>query len=188
MNRKSTRKHEHDYADIGTYFVTICSYQRELIFADIVDEEMRYTEVGQIAYDCWLTTAQHFPHVTVDCFVVMPNHLHAIIIITKPNTHQATDVETRHASSLPETQPKRGIYKDGRYIPPGVKSGSLGAIVGSYKSAVTKIANRTLSDPPSFLWQKNYHDHIIHNETELHRIREYVANNPKQWDDDQFNW
>ena len=202
-NRKSPRKKAYDYTVSGVYFVTICTHERELMFGDVNNETMRYTELGQIALDCWLMTPDHFPHIEVDCFVVMPNHVHAIIIIhdrendSDKNENNDADVGNRHACSLPtqptnqstppSTPPTRGIYKNSRYIPPGAKSGSLGAIVGSYKSAVTKIANRTLSDPPSPLWQRFYHDHIIRNEKEFNMIRQYVLTNTARWDEDRFN-
>lgn len=194
-NRKSPRKKNYDYTESGVYFVTICTYARELLFGDVVDKSMQPTELGQIAHDGWLTTPDHFPNVEIDCFVVMPNHVHAIVIIYDPEQqsdetkNNDRDVGTRHALSLrdPNEPQKYGVIKNGRFYPSGVKPRSLGAIVGSYKSAVTKIANRTLDDPPSFLWQPRYHDHIIRNEKEWNMIRQYVHTNPAQWDDDQFN-
>jgi len=197
-NRKSPRKKEYDYRLTGSYFITICTHEREFLFGDVVDGTMQRTALGEIAHDCWLTTSDHFPHVEVDCFVVMPNHIHAIIIIydqqqnSDENKINDADVRNRHACSLPTppiqpTTPTRGIYKNGRYIPPGAKSGSLGAIIGSYKSAVTKIANRTLADPPSRLWQRFYHDRIIRNEKEFNMIRQYVLSNPARWSEDRFN-
>lgn len=199
-NRKSPRKKGYDYTLSGAYFVTICTHLRELTFGDVVDGEMQCTELGQIAYDGWCKTPEHFPHIEVDCFVVMPNHVHAIIIIHNSSMDELSDTDNsvgnRHACSLPShssqpsfnnSQSTRGIFKNGQYIAPGVKSGSLGAIVGSYKSAVTKIANRTLSDPPSPLWQRFYHDHIIHHEKEFNMIRQYVLTNPARWDNDRFN-
>lgn len=216
-NRKSPRKKDYDYNLSGAYFVTICTHERELLFGDVIDDVMQRTSLGQIAHDCWLTTPDHFPDVEIDCFVVMPNHVHAIIVIhdreskensdnnnnpnpnnTVGNGDQSPDnhnnpnanntVGTRHALSLhTPNEPKYGVMKNGRFYPAGVKPRSLGAIVGSYKSAVTKIANRTLDDPPSFLWQSRYHDHIIRNEKEWNIIRQYVHTNPARWNEDQFN-
>jgi putative transposase len=177
--RKSPRKADYDYSLSGAYFVTICTHERALIFGDVVDDTMHHTELGQIAHNCWETVSEHFPHVRVESFVVMPNHVHAIIIIEDHNM-----VGTRHALSVDKKQYKN---KDGRFFPSGVKSGSLGAIVGSYKSAVTKTANRTLFDPPSSLWQSRYHDHIIRNQKEFDMIFQYVLSNPSRWNEDRFN-
>ncbi len=195
-NRKAPQKQGYDYTQSGVYFVTICTHERAQIFGTVVDDTMCFTELGRIANDCWLTTPHHFQYVEVDCFIVMPNHVHAIIVHNPdkgepPNLNDT--VGNRHACSLLQNNqhhnknPKRGIFRNGRYIPPGVMSGSLGAVVGSYKSAVTKIANRTLSDPPSKLWQRFYHDHIIQDEKELDIIRQYVLTNPVRWDEDHFN-
>ena len=199
-NRKSPRKKDYDYSLSGVYFVTICTHERKMIFGDVVGETMQHTSLGQIAHDCWLSTPDHFPRIEVDCFVVMPNHVHAIIIIydheNDKNADEKTDKinnnldgGTRHALSVHDhNEPNRhGIMKDGRFYPSGVKPHSLGAIIGSYKSAVTKIANRTLDDPPSFIWQSRYHDHIIRNEREFNMIRQYVLSNPARWNDDRFN-
>ncbi len=187
-NRKSPRKKDYDYSLSGVYFITICTHEGELMFGDVVDGAMQRTVLGQIAHDCWLTTPDHFPHIEVDCFIVMPNHVHAIIIIYD-RENDDVDVRTRHALSLHDhNEPNRhGVMKNGRFYPSGVKPRSLGAIVGSYKSAVTKIANRTLDDPPSFLWQSRYHDHIIRNDKEFNMIRQYVLSNPARWDNDRFN-
>lgn len=194
-NRKSPRKKDYDYSVSGAYFVTICTHERELMFGDVIDETMRHTELGQIAHDCWVTTPDHFSFIEVDCFVVMPNHVHAIIIIydreneTNKDKNDDADVGTRHALSLhnPNESNRHGVMKNGRFYPSGVKPRSLGAIVGSYKSAVTKIANRTLDDPPSFLWQSRYHDHIIRTDKEFNMIRQYVLTNPARWNEDRFN-
>lgn len=197
-NRKSPRKKDYDYTLSGAYFVTICTYERQLIFGDIVDSEMQHTSLGQIAHNCWHTSPDHFPDVEIDCFVVMPNHVHVIVINHDQDTNDEKypnlndNVGNRYACSLQDNksntpEPTRGIFKNGRFIPPGVKSGSLGAMVGSYESTVTKIANRTLSDPPSKLWQRFYHDHIIRNEREFNMIRQYVHANPARWDADRFN-
>jgi len=195
-NRKSPRKKGYDYSLAGVYFVTICTHERDMIFGDVLNGVMRYTALGHIVHDCWVTTSDHFPHIEVDCFVVMPNHVHAIIVIHEKNVDEKTDeinknldVGTRHALSLHNhTEPNgHGVMKNGRFYPSGVKPRSLGAIVGSYKSAVTKIANRTLDDPPSFLWQSRYHDHIIRNDKEFNMIRQYVLANPARWNEDRFN-
>jgi len=198
-NRQSNRKAGYDYSQAGAYFVTICTYKGDLIFGDVVDGQMELTDVGEIARNCWTTVPNHFGTVSIDCFVVMPNHVHAIVILhgdasepehSDDSADSSRTVGTRHVLSLHDhhISNRRGVMKEGRFYPAGVKPKSLGAVVGSYKSAVTKITNRTLADPPSFLWQKGYHDHIIQDEKSFKKIRGYVLTNPARWDDDRFNW
>jgi putative transposase len=103
----------------------------------------------------------------------MPNHVHGIIIITD-NASVVPTVGTRLASSVPTIRPK------------GATSGSLGAIVGSYKSGVTRHIRKFLQHPDLIVWQGRYHDHIIRDEADLNRIREYVLYNPSRWQEDVF--
>lgn len=178
QNRKSPRLQGYDYAQNGAYFVTICTHQREHLFGTIENDMMALNELGDIAHERWQEIPAHFPNIELDAFVVMPNHVHGIVVIIRPDEPPAP-VRTRHASSLPESPPpsKR---------PNGVKRGSLSAIVGSYKSAVTKQINALMGLTAPLVWQSCYHDHIIRNETSLHKIRQYVLHNPALWEKDTF--
>jgi putative transposase len=116
--------------------------------------------------------AVHFSHISLDEFVVMPNHIHGIIIIetlTVPTLH-ATSVLNLHATSV-QTQFMSEISP---------KPGSLASVIRSYKSAVSKNVHLIDSD---FSWHPRYYDHIIHSRKELERIRQYIINNPGRWDD-----
>ena len=163
-HRRSIRLKEYDYAQVGAYFVTICARDRECLLGDVIDGEMRLNEYGQIVMECWDEIPRHFPNVELDEFVVMPNHVHGILVIT---------VGARHASPL---QLSRGPQR-----------GSLGAVVGSFKSAATKRVNERRDTPGLTIWQRNYYEHVIRNEDEMNRIREYVAQNPAQWAKDENN-
>ncbi len=167
VQRRSIRLHGYDYRQNGAYFVTICTHNRTLLFGEIVDGEMRLNEAGQVAQRLWDELPQHFSHVDTDAFVVMPNHVHGIIVIA--NTH----VGARHASPL------RHSHKSPR--------AALGTIVGSYKSAVTKQVNRDRGTPGVPVWQRNYYEHIIRNEASLQHIRNYIIHNPAKWPDDPEN-
>ena len=168
--RRSTRLSRFDYARQGAYFVTLCTRNRACLFGDIQNGEMRLNEFGELANNMWSEIPTHCPHVEIDASVIMPNHLHGVIVI--PHTH----VGATHASPLTSGPPKR----------------SHGAIIGAYKSAVPKHANRLglLSDlgfSRRSIWQRNYYDHVIRDDASLALIRQYIADNPFRWPEDPEN-
>jgi len=159
--RKSIRLKEYDYSQPGEYFVTICTKNHECIFGAIINDQMDLNERGRIVDQCWKGIPEHFPNVELDEYVVMPNHLHGIIVL-----HES--VGTRHAVSLPE--------RFGKPV-----SGSVSTIVRSFKSAVTKRINEMHLIGNAPLWQSRYYDRIIRSEKELQNIRDYIANNVLTW-------
>jgi len=161
-SRKSIRVQGYDYAQAGGYFITIVALQRECLFGEIVGGEVRLNALGRIVAECWHAIPEHFPNAEVDAFVVMPNHIHGIIFL----------VGATHASPLP--QPK---------FPHGPKSGSLGAIVGSFKSAVVRRAGIELIG--GNVWQRNCYEHIIRGQAEYERIVTYIVENPSNWEQDE---
>jgi len=167
-DRHSIRLKGYDYSARGSYFLTICSHGRECLFGDVVGEEMRLSEIGDIVGKCWAEIPNHFANVRLDKFVVMPNHVHGILALGM--------VGTRHAVSLPRTEqfgkPTRG---------------SVPTIIRSFKSAATKRINRLRGIPGCPVWQGRFHDHIIRNDADLHRIREYIETNPAKWASDEEN-
>lgn len=171
-HRRSIRLKDYDYRNAGAYFITICAYRWECIFGKVVGREMRLNEYGEIVQDEWLKTALVRPNIELDEFMVMPNHMHGILVLddNAGGTHEkpcATQRVTRAPRRVAPT--KRPI---------GPEAGSVGAIVGQYKSIVTKRINRRRGTPGYAVWQRNYHEHIIRDEDELNRIRFYIANNP----------
>ncbi len=175
--RRSLRLPGYDYGQDGAYFVTICTHDRRPLFGPIVGAEMRLNDAGRIAAQCWSAIPHHHSNAAMDEFIVMPNHVHGIIFIrgvpSRPNGTPGEGVGATRASPLP-----RGS---------GPTKGSLGAIVGSYKSAVTREINRLRGTPAGQVWQRNYYEHVIRNEAALHDIRQYIANNPVKWADDPEN-
>jgi len=166
-----------DYGSNAAYFVTICINDRSHGFGEGVNAEMVLTPLGQAAVDCWDEIPTHFPFVVLGGFVVMPNHIHGIIIIDKPDdgddavqTQDIAPVQTQDIASLP-----RNKF--------GPQSQNLASIVRGYKIGVTKYA-REHNLP--FRWQERYHDHVIRNEGEYERIRKYIEKNPQKWADDTF--
>ena len=160
-----------DYGSNAAYFVTICIAGRTHDFGQVVNGEMTLTSLGQSAVDCWDAIPDHFPFVVLDGFVVMPNHVHGIIIIDKPGDD---NVETQDFAPLQQTTPKNRF---------GPQSKNLASIVRGYKIGVTKYARQ--HDLP-FKWQARYHDHIIRNDGEYERIRKYIHENPQKWAEDRY--
>ena len=163
-HRHSTRLRDFDYSGVGAYFVTVCVGGHECLFGQIADCEMRLSGLGEIVQECWSAIPDHFSTVELAEFVVMPNHLHGVIVIH--------DVGATHAS------PSRRA---------GPAPLSLGAIIGSFKSAVAKRINAMRGTTGAPVWQRNYYEHIIRNEADYNRIAEYIEHNPMRWVEDSLH-
>lgn len=175
---ESSRLQGWDYTDAGYYFVTICTSHHEPFFGQIRDGEMQLSSVGNIAYRCWVGIPDHFSHVQLDEFVIMPNHLHGIIIVVPEKATNNDLVETLHATSLPRSC-------DVKMSSISPRRGSLSVIVRSYKSSVSRWAHR--NGHPDFSWQPRFYDHIIRNEASLGRIRRYIHDNLAKWQEDEYH-
>lgn len=158
----STRLHGKNYAGIGMYYVTICTKNRTPWFGNVCDGQMRLTDVGRIVMGNWMSIPNHFSHVRLDKFVIMPDHIHGIIHI----------VETPYMASL---QP-RNPFHNAQW-----NRGCLGSIVQQFKRACTANIRKT---HPDFAWQPRYYDHVIRDEQDLERIRWYIKQNPIRWNDE----
>lgn len=167
-HRRSIRLKGYDYTQAGAYFITICAYQRENIFGEIVNGEMKLNSFGEIAYSEWFKTAELRSSVELykKQFVVMPNHIHGNIWLT--------DVRTRRRRVPTE--------KFGKPV-----SGSIPTIVRAYKSAVTYAINKMENSRGAVVWQRNYYEHVIRNEKELELITKYIEYNPMNWQLDRDN-
>jgi REP element-mobilizing transposase RayT len=173
-NRQSIRLPDHDYSQSGYYFVTICIRNMDFWLGKIADAKMRLSDVGLIARQCWLEIPAHYPHVRLDEFVIMPNHIHGIIIIDNENVWAENFQPVRAQNSEP-------VHNKYQSIIPR----SLGCIIRGFKIGVTKWCRQ--NGHPDFQWKKNYHDHIIRSTRSLDNIREYIQNNPLKWHLDKFN-
>lgn len=169
-HRRSIRIQGFDYGYPGAYFITIVTYQRDRIFGNIVDGKMQLNALGAITDECWRAIPEHFPNVDLGTYVIMPNHVHGIIVINENwmATDSSPSVGAQHAAPLPN-----------------VKPGSLGAIVRSFKSAVTRRVGRELNT--TGIWQRNYYEHIIRNHEDWDRIDRYIETNPFRWTEDSEN-
>jgi len=183
-----------DYGWNGAYFITICTQDREHYFGEIQKDKMVLSEVGIIADILWHQIPIHHKNVELGDFVVMPNHIHGILIIDKQSDNIDIDnvgtgrietghVETGHALSLPSPPPLPSLPKPGSQRFQNIGKNTISSIVGSYKSAVTKHANR-LGYPHQ--WQKLFYDNIIRNNNDYQRISDYIVSNPENWAKDKF--
>lgn len=166
--RRSIRLRGYDYREAGAYFVTICTANRECFFGEIVDEAMQLNRLGEIVQDEWHRTAIVRPQVSLDAFVVMPNHIHGII---------SFDAQEEGKARLAPTTARFGYPI----------AGSLPSILGAFKSACTNRINLARQTPGLPLWQRNYYEHVVRSESELARVREYIAMNPARWEEDSEN-
>jgi putative transposase len=173
-HRRSIRIMSFDYAQPGGYFVTIVTYQRDCIFGNIVNEKMQLNALGIIADECWRAIPEHFPNIELGTYAVMPNHVHGIIVIYDDKNRMATN-----------SSPSGGARPASPLSPHGAKPKSIGAIVGSFKSAVTRRIGRELNT--TGIWQRNYYEHVIRNHDEWDRIQRYIEANPSMWAEDEEN-
>ncbi|MDE5424139.1 hypothetical protein L3073_18145 [Ancylomarina sp. DW003] len=182
----SARLQNWDYGNNAAYFVTICTQNREHYFGDITNGIMQLSEIGDMANKYWLEIPDHFPFVKLEEFVVMPNHVHGIIIINKPDDGKSNDEQSpvlNNNSQCRDT--KFCVSTDTTYKNKfGPQSKNLASIIRGFKIGVTKNARKIHAD---FAWQSRFHDHIIRNDKSLHRIRDYINNNPSTWTDDTFH-
>jgi putative transposase len=167
--------------------VTVCAWKRERWFGEIQDGKMILTDVGKIILEEWNQTRELRLNVVLDAFIIMPNHIHAIIVLVNPD--ESVNVGARRVSPLPHNDfnNNQTIQKPESVLPQGATKGSLGAIVGSIKAAVSKRVNQARGVQGLTIWQRGFHDRIIRNEAELERTRTYIENNPANWATDEEN-
>ena len=175
-----------DYGSPSWYFVTINTKRHVKYFGDIKDGKMYLNTLGNVAETYWKEIPQHFKNIELDCYAIMPNHIHGIIIIT--NNIKSTDcfnagrdvacnVSTDEIIvTMGQTTNDKNIVMSN--ISP--KNGTLSTVMRSFKSAVTNYANK--NNIPDFAWQERFYDIIIRNEKELYNIRKYIAENSERWE------
>ena len=182
---ESARLKGWDYGSEGAYFITICTKDRAHFFGECVNGKMKLSTMGAIVQGCWYDIPAHFPHIALGDFVVMPNHIHGILVLDKSLREQNRgdndddDVETLHATSLPPTNTP-AFYQA---ISPD--AGSIPTVIRSFKSACTKHIRETFPQR-DFGWQERFWDNIIRNEASWDRICNYITTNPVNWNKDKF--
>ena len=165
-HRRSIRLKEYNYSEPGFYFVTICVKDKKCILGKVVDDLVNFdtkvelSEIGKIVEKEWLEIKNYFIGIEVDNYVIMPNHIHGIIVINVGAIHE-----------LPLQRRKMVLSK----------------IIGKFKMNTAKRINVFMNNSGCSFWQRNYYEHIIRNEKELEKIRNYIIDNPRKWDKDSEN-
>jgi len=176
-HRRSIRLPGYDYAIEGAYFITICTEDKECLFGNIHDGIMAPNAMGKIVQACWLDLPKHFRHVDLDAFVLMPNHMHGIVVVRERGEALATRSENLEEDRRANASPL--------HVPPhGTTPQSLSAIVQNLKSVSTRRINRVNRTPGRTIWQRNYYEHIIRSQKSLDAIRQYIEINPTGWLED----
>lgn len=177
-HRRSIRLPEYDYSQPGTYFVTVVAWHRECLFGDVVGGEMKFSKFGLVAKQQWEKLPKRFPDIELGAFVIMPNHMHGIIMIT--NSRGTAE----NLNGLGGESSRRAPTQEGFQKP--VK-GSIPTIVRSYKSAVSYRINLMGGTQGIPVWQRNYYEHVIRNEKDLQNKTDYINANPMLWYEDDEN-
>jgi putative transposase len=171
--RHSIRLKEYDYSQARAYFVTLCVTQRELVFENPI--------LKDIVNNVWNALPAWFPTIELDEFVVMPNHIHFIVWLTNTGPSNLVEATLAVARLAPAILPPTSVNTNP----------ILGDVVGTFKSLTFKTFYHWVktNDPSrrAQFWQRNYYEHIIRDDTELLHIREYILNNPLNWEQDQEN-
>ena len=190
--RRSIRLLGYDYTQPGAYFVTICAHERQHLFGEVVDGQMRLSSAGRVVDWYWRRLPQHFPHVRLGAHMVMPNHAHVILWIVDAvgATHSPT-ISGQTVNVVPTDGPDQTQRVFGNASSPlrpnGPAPGSVGAIIGNFKSVTTRRINKMNHTPGDPVWQRNFYERIVRNERALHAIRQYIADNPARWHLDRYN-
>ncbi len=166
--RRTIRLREFDYSLPGGCFFTISSFQREFLFGSINEEKTALNAFGKIVQSCWDTLNRHYNNIDLGSFIIMPNHVHGIIVIRDSNIDLRQNI-------------RAGLR------PAPTKNGSLPEIIRVFKSFSTRTINELRKSPGIPVWQRNYYEHIIRDDEELGSIREYIENIPKNWMMDKEN-
>ena len=199
-HRHSLRLPNYDYSQEGAYFVTICTYNRRPLFGEILAGEMHLNAPGRVAAAQWLLLAIRFTNLELGEWVIMPNHIHGVLVITGRGEASPTNLSVPTNPLIKDASPLR---------PKGTSPGSVGAIIQNFKSVTSRKINthsmitgkgetshtepyipskKYVNDAsPLLIWQRNYYEHIIRDEQDLQSITDYILTNPLNWDKDEEN-
>lgn len=176
-SRKNLRLERYDYAASGAYFVTVCAQGRAGLFGEVVDDEMRVNNAGELIRNVWNELPSRFQNVVLDEFVVMPNHVHGIVWMGVQKIADVGALLAAPGHDVPAT-PNQGAASS---------APTLGGVMRAFKSLSAIAVNRLLERTGVSVWQRNYYEHVIRDERELNLVREYIVNNPLQWSLDREN-
>jgi REP element-mobilizing transposase RayT len=163
-HRRSVRLKGYDYSQAGAYFITIVTQGRVCLFGEVVAGELRLNKVGRMVASAWEDLPNHYAGVGLDAFVVMPNHVHGIVVLAGPTVGAGSDV--------------------GAGLKPAP---TLSEIVRAFKTFSARRINEHRGTRGMPVWQRNYYEHVVRDDESLDRIREYIAGNPLRWESDREN-
>jgi len=163
-HRKPNRLRNYDYSQNGMYFVTICTKGKKCFFGKVVNSKMELNIIGKITRKYLIDIPKHRTEVTIDEFIIMPNHIHLIVELIDTVVTEQCYVTTSNDENI----------------------GLLSKIIQSYKGVVTKEINE-LYPNNNFQWQRSFYDHVIRQHESLNKIREYIMINPQEWNKDKLN-
>ncbi|MEW5925233.1 MAG: transposase, partial [Candidatus Zixiibacteriota bacterium] len=181
-NRHSIRLTDYDYSSEGVYFVTMCAYRNRYLFGHLIEEQIQLSEAEKIVDNEWLNIPVRFPNVFLDEYVIMPNHMHGIVIVGATLAIALSGHERAGASPAPTRLDSKIMCKTERP--------SLGRIIGAFKSlsngkCVEYIEKNNVLEKFGRLWQRSFYDHVIRSDGELNQIRKYIIDNLRKWQIDQ---
>lgn len=184
-HRRNSRLADHNYSENGYYYVTVCSRDHGSIFGEIRSSRMVSNHIGEIVGVCWSEIPKHFPRSQLDAFVVMPDHIHGIVIIDDESADQISESKVVGDADLrPLRSDSLGKFKNPHNCDRSKML--LSKIIHGFKSSVTRTVHNKYPGT-RFAWQKSFYDHIIRNEDDLMRIRSYIVSNPLRWSIDRLN-
>jgi putative transposase len=175
IQRRSLRMKDYDYSREGAYFLTICTYERRQLFGEIHNGEMNLYSLGRVVAAQWQRLPDRFPNLELGEWVIMPNHIHGILVITGRG-----EASQEKRSTLPDT-----LKKDASPLrPTGTTPGSVSAIIQNFKSITSCKVSTQINKLQGSVWQRNYYEHVIRNEREFQAISDYILTNPQNWEKD----
>jgi len=177
-HRRSINLKGYDYSQNGAYFVTIVAWRRECLFGEIVNKEALLSKFGMVAQQQWEKLPKRFPNIELGTYMIMPNHMHGIIIITdgKGTAETSNNLDGESSRRAPTREQFQKPVK-----------GSVPTIIRSYKSSVSYRINLMRGSDGVPVWQRNYYEHIIRNDKDLQNKTDYINANPLLWDEDDEN-
>ena len=165
LRRRSIRLPGFDYSQPGAYFITVCTRNRACILGDVTEGKLRLSAAGRLVQAVWEELPQHYTHVHLDAWTVMPNHVHGIAIL------ESDSVDHVGAGLKPAPTTRHGLPE----------------IVRAFKTFSARRINAVQETIGTALWQRNYYEHVIRDEGALNRIRQYITDNPARWHEDPEN-
>lgn len=189
--RRSTRLRGYDYSTPGAYFITTCSHNRLLLFGRIVNSKVEANRLGAVVEDCWAELPDHYDNIALDAFILMPNHIHGVIIIK--DTPTVVGAGLQHAAEAMARSAEDTSTVVGAGLQPalpaavGSRRHSVPEIVRAFKTFSARRINEMRASTGTPVWQRGFYDHIIRSESELDRVRIYIMDNPRRWSEDADN-